>query len=828
MIDFDLQPEKREEIFNMCKDKYGHNKCLNILTVKTLSPKACLQVVGRGLGMNNDVVMGISDMIPVERGQSWSLKDCLEGDEEKERKPIKQFLNIKEQYPKLIEYALELEGLKTSISSHASGFIIFNDSFIESNSLMKTPGGTEVTCWTMTESERCGALKLDFLVTDAMSKIRATMEMLLEKGIIESKGNLRDNYNYYLHPDVLDYKNQKMYDMIFQGELTEAFQFQTSLGKQVLKKLNARSIEELTVGNSLMRLAVKHGEQPLDKYIRYKNNPGIWEEEMKDYGLNEEEIDILKDNLDGCYGVMDVQERLMLICMDNRVSNFTMAESNKIRKSIAKKLPKLIEESKKLFYEKGLKNGCRKIFLDYVWDIEITPQLGYSFSMNHTLPYSGIMLQEANLAYNYGTIYWKAGVLKVNAQSDTDHTVDYAKVAKAVAEQRDIVELPNINLSQKGFDVVNNKILYGLKPITKVSEDEIEQIINNRPYTSFDDFSSKCTISKTGMINLIKSGCFDTLYPNREELLRNYVTTISDIKAKLTLSNINDLVENQIIEENEFQQELQFINAYKYVCSKSNFVEIEGLKGQWYRVDSNIEANFLDLYSELKMDKDYIYNELGLVVKKSSVEKIRKKNTERITKIMSLKETLENLNKAIIDNNMNKFAYGDRARWEMDSIYFYYTGHELDKVNNIKYGIRDFNNLPETPIVIDSGISNRGYEWKKYQTYLIAGTVLDFNKNNHFIIIQTPSEVVGVRMTKGAFDWYNKNISEIKPNGKKKVIDGSWFKRGTKVILQGYRNEDGEFVLKKYNDSILDHTIIKIKDVKENGDLEVQLERNFD
>ena len=76
MIDFDLQPEKREEIFNMCKDKYGYDKCLNILTVKTLSPKACLQVVGRGLGMNNDVVMGISDMIPVERGQSWSLKDC--------------------------------------------------------------------------------------------------------------------------------------------------------------------------------------------------------------------------------------------------------------------------------------------------------------------------------------------------------------------------------------------------------------------------------------------------------------------------------------------------------------------------------------------------------------------------------------------------------------------------------------------------------------------------------------------------------------------------------------------------------------------------------
>ena len=80
-------------------------------------------------------------------------------------------------------------------------------------------------------------------------------------------------------------------------------------------------------------------------------------------------------------------------------------------------------------------------------------------------------------------------------------------------------------------------------------------------------------------------------------------------------------------------------------------------------------------------------------------------------------------------------------------------------------------------------------------------------------------------MTKGAFDWYNKNISEIQSDGKKKVIDGSWFKRGTKLILQGYRNEDNEFVLKKYNDSVLEHTIIKILDIEDNGDLQVQLER---
>lgn len=376
MIDFDLAPEKREEVFELCKEKYGRDRCLNILTVKTLTPKACILTVGRGLDINNDEVSAIADLVPVDRGSQWSLHDCLYGNEEKERKAIGQFKTVMKQYPNLIEMAMEIEGLETSMSSHASAFCIFQSDYVETNSLMTTPGGKHVTCWTMHESEEAGALKLDFLVTDGISKLMKSMELLIEDGIIEDQGSLRDTYNKYIHPDVINYDNQEMYDLLFKGEVIDAFQYQTPLGRQVLRKLNARSFIEIATGNSLMRLVKKHGEQPLDRYIRYKNSPNEWKDDMVNYGLDSKEIEIAKRLLSTCGGVMDTQEALMITCMDSEVANFTLKEANVIKKGLSKKKPKIIEQAKNMFYEKGLSIGTRKVFLDYVWSEQIEAQLG--------------------------------------------------------------------------------------------------------------------------------------------------------------------------------------------------------------------------------------------------------------------------------------------------------------------------------------------------------------------------------------------------------------------------------------------------------------------
>ena len=125
-----------------------------------------------------------------------------------------------------------------------------------------------------------------------------------------------------------------------------------------------------------MRLMADDGEQPIDMYVRYKNNPSRWEQDMIDFGLNEKERSILHDHLDKDYGVCSSQEGMMLLSMDERIANFTVKESNILRKSVAKKKPKLLQESMELLYEKGLANGCREVFLEYIWDVQIAMQRG--------------------------------------------------------------------------------------------------------------------------------------------------------------------------------------------------------------------------------------------------------------------------------------------------------------------------------------------------------------------------------------------------------------------------------------------------------------------
>lgn len=335
-IDVDTESDKRQEIFELIKERYGYDKVLNIATFKTLKPKAAIQTAGRGLGYNNDEIQAISDMIPVERGNQWSIKDCIEGNEKEERKPIKEFINIIKEYDGLLESALSLEGLKTGRSIHASGLYIFDKPFINHNSIMKAPNGTDITCWCMEDSDYCSALKMDCLTIEALDKIRKTLELLLEDKKIEWQGTLRETYEKYLHPDVLEYEAPEMWEMLYKGEVINAFQYETPVGQQALSKIKPHKFVEAIAGNSLMRLSTKEEEQPLDRYVRFKKNIQDWYDDMATYNLTEAEIKILEKHLLHLYGIADTQEVVMQLAMDEGIANFTLKEANKLRKGIAK------------------------------------------------------------------------------------------------------------------------------------------------------------------------------------------------------------------------------------------------------------------------------------------------------------------------------------------------------------------------------------------------------------------------------------------------------------------------------------------------------------
>ena len=132
-----------------------------------------------------------------------------------------------------------------------------------------------------------------------MSMIQIATELLIEAGHMEWQGSLRQTYNKYLHPDVRNYDNPNYYEALNKGELISAFQFDSQVGSVALTSIRPTSLLEVANANSLMRLMSDHGEQPMDKYIRYKNDINEWYKDMEDFGLTPEEIKLVRKHLDG-------------------------------------------------------------------------------------------------------------------------------------------------------------------------------------------------------------------------------------------------------------------------------------------------------------------------------------------------------------------------------------------------------------------------------------------------------------------------------------------------------------------------------------------------
>lgn len=828
-IDIDTESDKRQQIFTAMKEKYGYHKVLNIATFKTEKGKSAILTAGRGLGYNDDEMQALADMIPVERGAQWTLDECLHGDGE-EKKPNNQFIELIGQYPNLLETALGIENLIVGRSIHASGIYIFSQHYIEQNALMKAPNGSDTTCWNMLDSDYCGALKIDALTIEALDRVRTCLELLLKEGKIDWQGSLRDTYDHYIHPDKLEFKTEEMWDMLYQGHITNSFQYETEQGQQTLRKIKPRSFMEIVNGNSLMRLS-SEGEQPLDRYVRFKGDLSSWYREMReDFGLTEEEIAVLEPHLKDIYGVADTQEVVMELSMDSKVANFDLTEANKLRKGIAKKKKSVIEEVRQLFYKKGLEAGNRKEILDYVWNRQIVPQLGYSFSKNHTNPYSMILMQEMNLAYHYGHMYWKCACLSVNAGAIGEgKNVDYGKIAKAVSEMQDVVDRPHINHSNSEFTIHGEHILFGMRGISKVGDGVIDEIVANRPYSSFEDYLEKVggNIKVESNVSLIKAGAFDE-FGDRVELMKQYIMFSTKQKTSLTTVHVPSLISLGLLNPDEYKEELEYLGVYKTICCKAN----ESIKGKsdsttWYTIDNYIYEKFeiLYCYPGLQEGKDYILNDEGTnyIVCKARIKKITDEKIVRLTELLKSKEMTDALNQIDRFNAWEKYCLGSIPRWEMESMSFYKSGHELDEVDVKRYGIENFFDLPEDPVVTEVK-QWRGKTFNRYKLSLIMGTVLSRNKDKHLVTLLTPHGVVSCKMYEGAFRHYDKTISKVDDAGKKTRVEASWFKKGTMVLMYGVRMGD-QFRPKKYADSVFQHTVMRIHGVQEDGQLVVQEDR---
>lgn len=375
-IDLDSQSSQRPLIFQKIREWWGEDRTLNIITFKKETAKAAMQTACRGLGIDVDIAKELSSLIPITRGKVWSIKECLYGNPEEDREPVKELIDKMKQFPMLLETVEEIENLVSGRSSHASGLYLFNGSYLEQNSMMKTPKGTCVTCWEQYDSDYTGALKCDLLTVEALDKIRKCMDFLVEDNLIQWQGNLKATYDKYFNPLVLDYTSNKMWEMADKGEIISLFQFDTLVGSQAVAKIKPRNLSQLALSSSVMRLMDTGDFNPIDRYVAFKNDSSLWYKEVKDYGLNGEEIEVLEKQLKASAYNSIQQEHIMLLSMDEKIAGFDVPLANKLRKGVAKKKPELIEEIKTKFYAMGKERGTREVMLNYVWNKCIVPQLG--------------------------------------------------------------------------------------------------------------------------------------------------------------------------------------------------------------------------------------------------------------------------------------------------------------------------------------------------------------------------------------------------------------------------------------------------------------------
>lgn len=463
-----------------------------------------------------------------------------------------------------------------------------------------------------------------------------------------------------------------------------------------------------------------------------------------------------------------------------------------------------------------------------------------------------------NLAHHYPILYWQTACLSVNAsadeESDDNKSTNYGRVAKAIGDiQQDgaVVALPDINQAYFEFkpDLKSERIIFGLRGIVGLGDEAVSAIIQNRPYASLLDFLEKNgTLPSRAIINLIKAGAFlDIDNENRTLTMRDYIVWLTkksvEPKAALNLRNMDAAILLGILPPKfDFQQRLYNYRSYAFSPEFASKSIISNEKGKAlnncydlsYASRIFFEHECLPFLTE---NKDYWFVDSDIVVYKNRFDKWYDKQMVELKVWLTTPEALQTFNtaqyNAFANETWEKYCKGTVPRWEMDSLSFYYTDHELSPVNIVKYDITNYQDIPEDPIVVDTiqkinkATGEVTSEWDKYQLFKIVGTVLDKNANGHYITLLTPNGggVVTVKFYDGAFAHYNKQVSKVLPGeDKKTVIEKSWFTRGTKLLITGIRRGE-TFYPKRYYDSMYQHTVCLIEEVYDSGSMKLKYER---
>ena len=494
-IDMDFGDNRRDEVVDYVRRKYGSDRVAQIVTFGTMAARAAIRDVGRVLNMPYADVDTVAKQVPSGPGNLHiTLDDAL-----KLSKPLRDLYDGDERVKKLIDTAKALEGMPRHASTHAAGVVITKDPVYTYVPLARNDE-TTVCQYTMVTLEELGLLKMDFLGLRNLTVLEDAVEMVRRR---EPDFRLED----------IPEDDQGVYDMLTQGKTSGVFQMESAGMTGVCVGLRPQSVEDLTAIVALYRPG------PMDsipRFIACKHDPKLVTYKHP----------ALKPILSITYGCIVYQEQVMQIFQ--QLAGYSLGQADMIRRAMSKKKAKDVAREQEAFLhgdpERGIAgcvaNGIPEDIAQAIYS-EIYDFANYAFNKAHAVCYAVVAYQTAWFKLHHPKEYMAALLTSVLYWSE--------KVSGYIGECRDMgITLlpPDVNRSRDVFTVEEEGIRFGLVAIKNIGRGFIQGVVREReangPFTGFQDFCERmygADANKRAVENLIRAGAFDSFGVYRSRLV---------------------------------------------------------------------------------------------------------------------------------------------------------------------------------------------------------------------------------------------------------------------------------------------------------------------
>ncbi|HZZ34913.1 MAG TPA: DNA polymerase III subunit alpha [Caulobacteraceae bacterium] len=487
-IDTDFCQERREEVIAYVQDKYGRDRVAQIITFGTLQARAVLRDVGRVMQLPLGMVDRLAKMVPNNPANPVSLAKAIEIEPR-----LQQARKDEASVAELLDVALQLEGLYRNASTHAAGVVIGDRPLTELVPLYRDPrSDIPATQFNMKWVESAGPVKFDFLGLKTLTVIDRAVKLMARRGAAVDMATIP-----------LD--DQAVYEMMSAGQTVGVFQLEGQGMRDTLRKLRPTCIEDITALGALYRPGPMDN---IDAFCDGKSGrkPITWPHPWLEPVLAE------------TYGIIVYQEQVMKIAQI--LAGYSLGEADLLRRAMGKKKKEEMDQQRARFIAGaeglGVPGGQAADIFDLVGKFA-----GYGFNKSHAAAYAFITYQTAWLKTN-APVEFFAGSMSL----DISNTDRLALLYQDARRQGVTIRAPDINSSEADFTVVGGEVLYALGAVRNVGLSAMEHVAQVREaggrFTDIFDFLERVDprqVNRRALENLARAGAFDSIHPNRAQLV---------------------------------------------------------------------------------------------------------------------------------------------------------------------------------------------------------------------------------------------------------------------------------------------------------------------